>query len=139
MQRLILLRKAEPDHLLIKPVPIKRRQRDGGDADLAGSTKTLIKGANNTGPDNPAQRNLRFGMAIGRGLSASEAAAEIGQVVEGAHTVKALVSMMSGKDIELPVTESVHAILYEGAALNDIIKKLLFRDPKAEHHWAEKE
>ena len=67
-------------------------------------------------------RNLRFGMAIGRGLSASEAAAEIGQVVEGAHTVKALVSMMSGKDIELPVTESVHAILYEGAALNDIIK-----------------
>ena len=36
MQRLILLRKAEPDHLLVEPIPIKRRQRDGGDADLAG-------------------------------------------------------------------------------------------------------
>ncbi len=34
----------------------------GGDADLAGSTKTLIKGAGNTGPGNPAQRNLRFGV-----------------------------------------------------------------------------
>jgi transketolase len=34
----------------------------GGDADLAGSTKTLIKGANDTGKHNPAQRNVRFGV-----------------------------------------------------------------------------
>jgi transketolase len=34
----------------------------GGDADLAGSTKTLIKGAENTGPGKPAARNLRFGV-----------------------------------------------------------------------------
>ncbi len=34
----------------------------GGDADLAGSTKTLITGAANTGPGQPAARNLRFGV-----------------------------------------------------------------------------
>lgn len=34
----------------------------GGDADLAGSTKTLIKGANNTGKNQPAERNVRFGV-----------------------------------------------------------------------------
>ena len=34
----------------------------GGDADLAGSTRTLIKGAGNTGPGQPAERNLRFGV-----------------------------------------------------------------------------
>jgi transketolase len=34
----------------------------GGDADLAGSTKTLLKSAENTGPDKPAARNLRFGV-----------------------------------------------------------------------------
>ena len=34
----------------------------GGDADLAGSTKTLLKGAPNTGPANPGQRNVRFGV-----------------------------------------------------------------------------
>ena len=34
----------------------------GGDADLAGSTKTLIKGAANTGPGHPAARNVRFGV-----------------------------------------------------------------------------
>lgn len=34
----------------------------GGDADLAGSTRTLIKGAQNTGPGQAAERNLRFGV-----------------------------------------------------------------------------
>jgi transketolase len=34
----------------------------GGDADLAGSTKTLIKGAENTGNHHPAARNVRFGV-----------------------------------------------------------------------------
>lgn len=47
----------------------------GGDADLAGSTKTLIKGAANTGPGQPAARNVRFGVrehamgAIANGLA----------------------------------------------------------------------
>ena len=34
----------------------------GGDADLAGSTKSLISGAENTGPGRPTERNLRFGV-----------------------------------------------------------------------------
>jgi len=34
----------------------------GGDADLAGSTKTLINGAAHTSAANPAARNLRFGV-----------------------------------------------------------------------------
>ncbi|MBC6935475.1 MAG: transketolase [Chloroflexi bacterium] len=34
----------------------------GGDADLASSTKTLIKGAEDTGKGKPAARNVRFGV-----------------------------------------------------------------------------
>ena len=34
----------------------------GGDADLAGSTKTLLKGAENTWQERPAARNVRFGV-----------------------------------------------------------------------------
>lgn len=34
----------------------------GGDADLAGSTRTLIKGADNTGRNRASERNLRFGV-----------------------------------------------------------------------------
>lgn len=77
-------------------------------------------------------RNFRFGAAIGRGASADSAASEIGQVVEGAHTVKALVAYARTKGIELPISEGVHAILYEGAVLQDVIERLLFREPKPE-------
>jgi glycerol-3-phosphate dehydrogenase (NAD(P)+) len=77
-------------------------------------------------------RNLRFGLAIGRGLSAEEAASEIGQVVEGAHTVKALVACARKAGIELPVAEGVHAVVHEGAPIEQAIEKLLFRDPKPE-------
>jgi len=34
----------------------------GGDADLAGSTKTLLNGVGNTGHLHPAERNVRFGV-----------------------------------------------------------------------------
>jgi glycerol-3-phosphate dehydrogenase (NAD(P)+) len=77
-------------------------------------------------------RNLRFGLALGRGLSAAEAASEIGQVVEGVSTVKALVTYAREKKIELPVAEGVYAVLYEGAPIDRVIEKLLFRDPKPE-------
>ncbi len=77
-------------------------------------------------------RNLRFGLAIGRGLSMEEAASEIGQVVEGAHTVKALVAYARKSGIELPVAEGVYSVLYEGASVAQALEKLLFRDPKPE-------
>ena len=77
-------------------------------------------------------RNFRFGMALGRGMSPEQAAAEIGEVVEGAHTVKALVSFARRYGVELPISEGVHALLCEGAALQDVMGRLLFREPKAE-------
>ena len=80
----------------------------------------------------PHSRNFRFGAAIGRGASPEAAEAEIGQVVEGAHTVKALVAYAREAGIELPISEGVHAILCEGAELQDVINRLLFRDPKPE-------
>lgn len=79
-------------------------------------------------------RNLRFGLAIGRGLNLEEASAEIGQVVEGAHTVRALVDYARKNGIELPIAEGVYAVLYEGASIDNILSKLLFRDPKPELH-----
>jgi glycerol-3-phosphate dehydrogenase (NAD(P)+) len=77
-------------------------------------------------------RNLRFGLAIGRGLSVEEAASEIGQVIEGVHTVKALVAYARKAGIELPITEGVYAVIHEGAPIDQTIEKLLYRDPKPE-------
>lgn len=77
-------------------------------------------------------RNLRFGLAVGHGKSAAEAAAEIGQVVEGMHTCRALVLRARMDGIELPLSEGIYRVLYEDASVYDVLNELLFRDPKPE-------
>jgi glycerol-3-phosphate dehydrogenase (NAD(P)+) len=79
-------------------------------------------------------RNLRFGAAVGRGMSIEEAESEIGQVVEGVHTVKALAAYAKRIGIELPIADGVYAVLYDGASIDQAIEKLLFRSPKPEHN-----
>ncbi len=78
-------------------------------------------------------RNLRFGLAVGKGKSVEEAAAEIGQVVEGMHTCRALVLRARMDGVELPLSEGVYRVLYEGASIRNILTELLFRDPKPEN------
>ena len=77
-------------------------------------------------------RNLRFGIAIGEGKSSDEAAREIGQVVEGMHTARALVMRARPDSIELPISEGVYSVLYENKSVEDILTELMFRDPKPE-------
>ena len=77
-------------------------------------------------------RNLRFGLAVGAGKSADEAASQIGQVVEGMHTVRALVTRAREDNIELPISEGVYRVLYENGNIEDILTELMFREPKPE-------
>jgi glycerol-3-phosphate dehydrogenase (NAD(P)+) len=79
-------------------------------------------------------RNLRFGAAVARGMSVGEAESSIGQTVEGVHTVRALAAHAKKTKIELPIAEGVYAVLYEGASIDQVIEKLLFRYPKPEHN-----
>jgi glycerol-3-phosphate dehydrogenase (NAD(P)+) len=77
-------------------------------------------------------RNLRFGMAIGKGDNAEEAASAIGQVVEGMYTTRALVTRGRSEGIELPLSEGVYKVLYEGVPYKEVLAGLLFRKPKPE-------
>lgn len=77
-------------------------------------------------------RNLRFGLAVGRGKTPEEAAGEIGQVVEGMHTCRALVLRARMDGVELPLSEGIYRVLYEEASVADVLTELLFRDPKPE-------
>ena len=81
-------------------------------------------------------RNFRFGLAVGRGKTPALAAEEVGEVVEGAHTVRALTAYARRAGIELPIAEGVFAFLYEGASLHEVIEGLLFREPKPENRPA---
>ena len=76
-------------------------------------------------------RNRRAGELIARGASPEDAAAEIGQVVEGLTTAPVLRDLARGLGIELPITEAVCAVL-GGAALNDLVSGLMGRRPTDE-------
>jgi glycerol-3-phosphate dehydrogenase (NAD(P)+) len=76
-------------------------------------------------------RNRRAGELIARGATPDEAAAEIGQVVEGLTTAPVLRDLSRRLGIELPITEAVCGIL-DGESLHDLAASLMGRRPKGE-------
>lgn len=77
-------------------------------------------------------RNLRVGIALGQGKSLDQILSELGMVAEGVHTCRAATSMAKERHIELPITEVVHAILYEGVSPEQGLRELMTRSPKWE-------
>jgi glycerol-3-phosphate dehydrogenase (NAD(P)+) len=76
-------------------------------------------------------RNRRAGELIARGSTPDEAAAEIGQVVEGLTTAPVLRDLSRRLGIELPITEAVCGVL-DGESLHDLAASLMGRRPKGE-------
>jgi len=76
-------------------------------------------------------RNRRAGDLIARGHSADEAAAEIGQVVEGLTTAPVLRDLSHRAGVELPITEGVCSVL-AGEDLQGLLGRLMGRRPTEE-------
>jgi glycerol-3-phosphate dehydrogenase (NAD(P)+) len=77
-------------------------------------------------------RNRRFGELIGSGKTVKEAEAAMTMVVEGVRTTASVRALAQRYRIEMPITEAVYAILYEGMKPSDAVCELMTRDPKAE-------
>ncbi|MFS8608420.1 MAG: glycerol-3-phosphate dehydrogenase, partial [Gammaproteobacteria bacterium] len=77
-------------------------------------------------------RNRRFGLALARGLSAEQALAEIGQVVEGYYAARSTRLVAERLGVEMPIVEQVYAVLYEGVDPRDAAVTLLRRPMRAE-------
>jgi glycerol-3-phosphate dehydrogenase (NAD(P)+) len=78
-------------------------------------------------------RNRRVGLMLAEDRSLPEILDEIGHVAEGVYTARA-VRLLAGKHgIEMPITEAVCRLLFEGSAAAEVVEELLSREPKAEH------
>ena len=77
-------------------------------------------------------RNFRLGLAVGSGKTFDEAAKELGQVAEGAYTVRAVIENSKKFDVEMPLAEGVYRILYKGESPESIMRELFSRPLKAE-------
>jgi len=77
-------------------------------------------------------RNRRFGLALGKGESIEKAIASIGQVVEGMKTTREVKEIAERNNVEMPITEEVYSVLYEGRHPKDAVHSLLMRRQKME-------
>ena len=76
-------------------------------------------------------RNRHAGELIAQGATPEEAAATIGQVVEGLTTAPVLRDLSRRLGIELPITEGVCSVL-EGKSLGELVAGLMGRKPTGE-------
>ncbi len=77
-------------------------------------------------------RNHALGVAIGQGESTATAVAKLSGVAEGATTARSARSLAGSQRVEMPITEEVCKILYEGLSPRDSMNRLLRRNPRQE-------
>ncbi|MFH1680257.1 MAG: NAD(P)H-dependent glycerol-3-phosphate dehydrogenase [Candidatus Eisenbacteria bacterium] len=80
----------------------------------------------------PVGRNRSFGEAVGRGLTVKEALAATRSVVEGVATTESVIALAGRARVEMPITEAVDRILFQGVSPAEAIRELMSRPPKAE-------
>jgi len=82
----------------------------------------------------PLSRNRSFGVHLGRGLTLEEAQAEVKQTVEGVKSCEAVLELADRHGVEMPIAETVVAIVHDGRAPAEMLKELMTRPLKAERH-----
>jgi glycerol-3-phosphate dehydrogenase (NAD(P)+) len=80
-------------------------------------------------------RNRRFGLAIGKGVTADVALQEIDQVVEGIVNAKIVLQLAKTHGIEMPIVEQVNKILFEGITPEAGVINLFNRALKSEINY----
>jgi glycerol-3-phosphate dehydrogenase (NAD(P)+) len=78
-------------------------------------------------------RNHHVGLEIGRGRRLADVLADMGRIeAEGVETTRSVVALAAKSGVEMPITQEVYAVLFEGKPAPDALADLMSRRPKAE-------
>jgi len=77
-------------------------------------------------------RNRDVGTRLARGQGLEAILAELGHVAEGVHSARSARALAREHAVEMPITEAVCAVLFEGLAPAEAVQQLLARDPRSE-------
>ena len=77
-------------------------------------------------------RNRRVGLALAKGEPLPRILAELGHVAEGVACCRAVVARARARNLEMPVSEAVLAVIEGRVTPADAVAGLLAREPKAE-------
>ncbi len=73
-------------------------------------------------------RNRRAGIAIGQGKTLEEVISSTKMVVEGVRTTKSAYELAKRTGIEMPITEEIYRVLFEGANVKNSVMNLMLRN-----------
>ncbi|MFM5931626.1 MAG: NAD(P)H-dependent glycerol-3-phosphate dehydrogenase [Novosphingobium sp.] len=79
-----------------------------------------------------SSRNFSLGKALGQGLSSAQALAGKNSVAEGAHTAPVLAELAQREGVDMPIVQTVAALLDGTIGARDAVARLLARPLKAE-------
>ena len=77
-------------------------------------------------------RNRRTGIALGQGQSLENILSEMNMAVEGVRTTKAIMKLKEKYNVNLPISEEVYKVLFQGVNPKDGVINLMTRDPVKE-------
>jgi glycerol-3-phosphate dehydrogenase (NAD(P)+) len=77
-------------------------------------------------------RNKYVGYHLGRGKKLEEIVGRMNMIAEGIKTTQAVQAWSCKLEVEMPITNAVHQILFEDEAPGDMLRKLMTRNPKEE-------
>ncbi|PXW29370.1 NAD(P)H-dependent glycerol-3-phosphate dehydrogenase [Paraburkholderia caballeronis] len=77
-------------------------------------------------------RNRTVGMQLAKGRTLDDVLGGLGHVAEGVRCAQAVLAIARAHAIDMPITQAVCAVLFEGVAPRDAVSALLRRDAKAE-------
>lgn len=80
----------------------------------------------------PTGRNRTCGEQLGKGKKLAEVLDNIAGVVEGVPTTKAVVALAEKYRVDMPITQAIHQVLFEGLDPLEAITQLMSREPKPE-------
>ena len=77
-------------------------------------------------------RNRYVGQELGRGRALAEILSGMHEVAEGVRTTRAVKLLAESRQVEMPITEQVHAVLYEGKSARAAAEDLMARPLRGE-------
>eukprot|EP01133_Synstelium_polycarpum_P018621 gene18621-22284_t len=77
-------------------------------------------------------RNRRVGLGLAQGKALDTIVAELGHVAEGVPCAKAVRELARRMGVDMPITNAVAGVLFDGDLPQVMVQQLLARDPRAE-------
>ncbi|MBY0242983.1 MAG: NAD(P)-dependent glycerol-3-phosphate dehydrogenase [Burkholderiaceae bacterium] len=77
-------------------------------------------------------RNRKVGLGLAQGKSLDTVVSELGHVAEGVPCAKAVRDLAARRGVDMPITNAVAGVLFDGDQPQAMVARLLARDPRGE-------